>query len=61
MPLFEFTCRNCGHRFETLVLGSRRAACPNCSSADLEKLYSTFAAGSSGAPSSKPSGASRFT
>ncbi len=61
MPLFEFTCRHCGHQFETLVLGTRRAACPKCASGDLEKLYSTFAAGNSGAPSSKSSAASRFT
>jgi putative FmdB family regulatory protein len=62
MPLFEFTCRSCGHRFETLVLGSRRASCPKCSSGDLEKLYSTFAAGSSNpSSSSRPSGAPRFT
>jgi putative FmdB family regulatory protein len=48
MPLFEYTCRDCGHRFETLVMGSRQPACPNCSSASLEKLYSTFGARSSG-------------
>ncbi|OFW03300.1 MAG: hypothetical protein A3H96_19575 [Acidobacteria bacterium RIFCSPLOWO2_02_FULL_67_36] len=47
MPLFEFTCRGCGHTFETLVIGSRQAACPNCRSTDLEKLFSTFAAGGS--------------
>jgi putative FmdB family regulatory protein len=61
MPLFEFTCRICGHRFETLVLGNRTASCPKCSSADLEKLYSTFAAGSSGSAAAKSPSASRFT
>jgi putative FmdB family regulatory protein len=61
MPLFEFACRSCGHQFETLVFGNRRAECPKCSSADLEKLYSTFAAGSSGGTSSKSPAASRFT
>jgi putative FmdB family regulatory protein len=48
MPLFEYTCRGCGHRFETLVMGSRKPACPKCSSSELEKLYSTFGARSTG-------------
>ena len=48
MPLFEFTCRTCGHRFETLVTGSRTPACPACASTALEKLVSSFATGSPG-------------
>lgn len=48
MPLFEFVCRACDWRFETLVLGSRTAACPNCGSTSLEKLVSAFAAKTSG-------------
>jgi putative FmdB family regulatory protein len=60
MPLFEYTCRGCGYRFETLVTGGRQAVCPKCSSADLEKLYSTFAARGSSTPSA-PASASRFT
>jgi putative FmdB family regulatory protein len=59
MPLFEFTCRECGHRFETLVMGSRQPACPRCSSASLEKLYSTFGTRSAGSAGS--AAASRFT
>ena len=43
MPLFEFVCRECGHRFETLVLGTRVATCPACASTMLEKLVSSFA------------------
>jgi putative FmdB family regulatory protein len=43
MPLFEFACRECGHRFETLVLGTRVATCPACGSTMLEKLVSAFA------------------
>ena len=58
MPLFEFTCRDCGHRFEQLVLGSRRAACPQCESKDLEKQYSTFGTAGSG---TKAKALSRFT
>jgi putative FmdB family regulatory protein len=58
MPLFEYTCRDCGHRFEALVLGSRQPVCPSCSSASLEKLYSTFGTRSTG---SAAAAASRFT
>ncbi|HEX9085882.1 MAG TPA: zinc ribbon domain-containing protein [Gemmatimonadaceae bacterium] len=44
MPLFEFVCRQCGHRFEALVLGSRVPTCPACASTTLEKLASPFGA-----------------
>jgi putative FmdB family regulatory protein len=45
MPLFEYECRTCGHRFEALVVGSRTPACPRCASEDLEKQHSTFGCG----------------
>jgi putative FmdB family regulatory protein len=48
MPLFEFTCRQCGRRFEALVTVTRPAECPGCGSADLEKLYSAFGTRSTG-------------
>ena len=47
MPLFEYQCKTCGHRFEALVLGSRQPQCPRCESLDLEKQFSTFGCGSS--------------
>lgn len=52
MPIFEYRCKECEKRFETLVLGRERPLCPACRSAKLEKLLSTFAAvtGSSGEP-----------
>jgi putative FmdB family regulatory protein len=59
MPLFEYTCRDCGHRFEALVMGGRAPACPKCSSPDLEKLYSTFGTRSAG--SGGGAAAPRFT
>jgi putative FmdB family regulatory protein len=46
MPIFEYECRRCGHRFEAIVSGSRKAACPECGGRRLEKLLSVFAAGS---------------
>jgi len=48
MPLYEYECRGCGHRFELLVFGKERPACPSCRSEDLEKAFSTFATGTSG-------------
>ena len=51
MPMFEYTCRQCNERFETIVTASRPAACPKCDSADLEKMLSVFAVG--GAQSSQ--------
>ena len=44
MPLYEYTCRTCSKRFEALVFGNEKAACPKCKGTDLEKLFSTFAA-----------------
>lgn len=40
MPIFEYSCKACGHRFETLVRKSDVPACPSCNSTDLEKLLS---------------------
>lgn len=44
MPLYDYLCRGCGHEFEALVrAGGDAPACPECHSADLERLLSTFA------------------
>lgn len=47
MPLFEFTCRKCGHVFEELLslaeLEAGDVACPACRSADVHRDLSTFA------------------
>ena len=48
MPLFEYHCKTCGHRFETLVVGSQTPSCPRCASAELEKQHSTFGFGGLG-------------
>jgi len=48
MPLFEYQCKTCGHRFEALVAGSRTPACPRCRSEELEKQHSTFGCGATG-------------
>ena len=44
MPIFEYECRECGDRFERLVLASSPASeCPVCRSRDLEQLISSCA------------------
>ena len=43
MPLYDYSCRACGHQFEALVRGTITPTCPECQSADLERLLSTFA------------------
>jgi putative FmdB family regulatory protein len=44
MPIFEYICRDCHHRFETFVTGDRQPFCPECQSRGLEKQWSVFAA-----------------
>jgi len=48
MPLFEYRCRDCGKRFEEVVLGGSQPRCPGCESRKLQKLLSAFAVGSGG-------------
>jgi putative FmdB family regulatory protein len=49
MPLYEYICRDCQHRFETLVTGSREPSCPTCHGQQLEKQLSVFAVSAKGA------------
>jgi putative FmdB family regulatory protein len=43
MPIYEYECRKCGHRFEYLVLKNTPAAkCPSCQKKDLKQLISMF-------------------
>jgi putative FmdB family regulatory protein len=52
MPLFEYACRGCGHRFEYLTRAGQSPACPSCRSTELEKQLSVFAV--SAAPTLAP-------
>lgn len=48
MPLYEYRCRSCGAVFEMLRRLKDADAdmeCPKCGSVEVEKLFSTFAAG----------------
>jgi putative FmdB family regulatory protein len=62
MPLYEYTCRDCGKRFEVLQrlgAGSDGLTCPACGARNVVKQFSTFASsvqGSAAAPCGAPSG-----
>ena len=63
MPLFEYSCLECGIDFESLVLTNSEMAelkCPACSGTRLEQKVSSFASvsnnGASGAANCAPSG-----
>jgi putative FmdB family regulatory protein len=48
MPIFEYSCQSCGHRFEHLTRADREATCPACDGKALSKHLSTFAVGANG-------------
>lgn len=43
MPMYEYHCRACQAEFELLVRSSTVPACPQCGSAELEKVISRIA------------------
>jgi putative FmdB family regulatory protein len=45
MPIYEYKCEPCHHRFEAfLASATEQAVCPECNSTQLQRLMSTFAA-----------------
>ncbi len=57
MPLYEYQCRDCGHRFEILQRlgeGAEGLACPSCGERRLDKQFSTFASGAGSSSSAAP-------
>jgi putative FmdB family regulatory protein len=57
MPIFEYVCKACDHRFEALVYGKEKAACPKCHATKLEPQLSVFAVPAKGSAVASPSGA----
>ncbi|MGQ9671705.1 MAG: FmdB family zinc ribbon protein [Candidatus Aminicenantales bacterium] len=57
MPIYEFLCKQCRCHFETIVRmgGEKGVVCPECGSAEIEKLFSTFGIGNAGSRSSSAS------
>lgn len=52
MPIYEYQCRDCGHRFEVLQRmgeSSEGVSCPECGRSQVDKQFSTFASASSSA------------
>lgn len=44
MPLFDFTCADCGRSFELLLRGAKESpACPHCASVRVEKQLALVA------------------
>ena len=45
MPIYEFSCRACGHNFEVSLLrvgyDITRIRCPKCDSTDVERRWSS--------------------
>jgi putative FmdB family regulatory protein len=46
VPIYEFVCESCGHRFEELVgatggIQAAEVACPECDSAEVERQVSS--------------------
>ena len=59
MPLYEYACRKCSHRFEEIVSSSASPAppCPECGSKRAERMLSVFAVGRTAAAPPAPCGA----
>jgi putative FmdB family regulatory protein len=55
MPIFEYVCRKCDHRFEAIVSHSTVVECPSCASRRLEKQLSVFATSVKGEPVTRAS------
>ena len=53
MPLYDYTCQECGQQAELLVRSDAPPQCPQCGSAKLSKLLSIVAAPSRGESSGR--------
>jgi putative FmdB family regulatory protein len=51
MPMYEYVCTQCEHRFESLVRGNLTPECPSCHRTALEKQPSVFSAHAGGGQS----------
>jgi putative FmdB family regulatory protein len=58
MPIFEYLCADCGHKFEAIVFGEKKAECPKCHTGKIEQQLSTFSAHSHSNATSNPCGQS---
>jgi len=56
MPIFEYRCQSCGHKFEAILLGEQSPECPKCHTSKLEQQLSVFAVNKASASSSPAAG-----
>jgi putative FmdB family regulatory protein len=54
VPIFEYLCEGCGHKFEAILFGDQKPECPACHTSKLEQQLSTFAV-SKGSGAAMPS------
>ncbi|NLW55744.1 MAG: zinc ribbon domain-containing protein [Firmicutes bacterium] len=46
MPIYEFTCQQCKHKFEELCkTDTKQLICPKCGSSETTRLFSLFGVG----------------
>jgi len=64
MPIYEYTCEKCDKKFEILIIGKDKPACPECGNRKVKRLMSScgfVSKGSGGETVSTPAGASSCT
>jgi putative FmdB family regulatory protein len=42
MPIYEYTCENCGNDFELIVFRNDEPECPSCGAKNPKKKMSSF-------------------
>ena len=50
MPIYEYVCKRCNHRFERFVQGKQKPKCPECASVKLERQIEAFVQGRGSRP-----------
>ena len=40
MPIYEYYCKTCDKKFETLIRGNETAECPDCGTHEVRKMMS---------------------
>jgi putative FmdB family regulatory protein len=63
MPIYEYVCKKCKHKFEIFHRGGEREKieCPQCKGKEIEKLLSLFGFSSGGSFVSSASGGNACT
>jgi putative FmdB family regulatory protein len=56
MPIYEYTCKDCGSDFELLIRGAEKPVCPSCGKTHLAKSFSVPAAHSASETKELPCG-----